>query len=75
MEEFYIDQIFEGEYPFEAAIWCNENEATIEQIDENIFQIVAAPTIIISEKTYTPTNEELAAAIAELGVKVAALDN
>lgn len=30
---FEIGQIFEGEYPPEAAVWCNENNAYIEELD------------------------------------------
>lgn len=30
--EFYIGQIFEDMYPQEAAEWCNNNRATIEEI-------------------------------------------
>lgn len=40
-------QIFENEYPPEAAIWCNENRAYIEQIEQTEgvrrFQIKAIP--------------------------------
>lgn len=32
--EFQIGQIFEGEYPPEAAVWCNENKAYIEKRGE-----------------------------------------
>lgn len=37
--EFYIGQKFEGEYPTEAAIWCNGNNAHIEEI-EGVYTIV-----------------------------------
>lgn len=33
IEEYYIGQIFEGSYPPDAAVWCNENKAFIEKID------------------------------------------
>ena len=33
MEEFYIGQVFEGVYPPEAAVWCNENNAHIEEVE------------------------------------------
>lgn len=54
---FEINQIFENEYPPEAAQWCNENgKAYIEEIepvnDVRRFQIVAIPE---------PTAEEVAA--------------
>ena len=29
-----IGQIFEGEYPSEVAVWCNENNAFIEEIEQ-----------------------------------------
>lgn len=32
-QEFYIGQIFEGKYPPAAAVWCNRNNAFIEEID------------------------------------------
>lgn len=32
-QEFYIGQIFEGMYPSDAAIWCNNNHAKIVEID------------------------------------------
>ncbi len=51
---FEIGQIFEGEYAPECAIWCNENNAYIEEIEavEGVrqFKIVAIPE---------PTQEEL----------------
>lgn len=44
---FQTNQIFENEYPPEAAIWCNENKAYIEQIEQvegaRRFQIKAIP--------------------------------
>ena len=55
---FEIGQIFVGEYAPECAIWCNENNAYIEEIEaaEGVrqFQIVAIPE---------PTIEELQAQI------------
>ena len=55
--EFQIGQIFESEYPPEAAMWCNESgKAYIEEIPAvdgiRRFQIVAIPE---------PSEEELAA--------------
>lgn len=47
MEEFYIGQIFEGDYPEEAANWCNANGATITEQemvnDVRQFAIVEVP--------------------------------
>ena len=55
---FEIGQIFENTYAPEVAIWCNENNACIEEIEavEGVrqFKIVAAPE---------PTVEELQAEI------------
>ena len=55
---FEIGQIFEGKYPPEVALWCNENNAYINEIDTldgvHRFQIVAIPA---------PTPEEIAATI------------
>lgn len=48
MEDFYIGQIFEGEYPPEAALWCNENNAYIEERDGN-YIIVAIPELTLDE--------------------------
>lgn len=33
MDQFYIGQIFEDDYPPEAAVWCNQNNAHIENVD------------------------------------------
>jgi hypothetical protein len=60
--DFQINQIFEGEYPPEASIWCNSRgDCYIEEIDASEdgtrrFQIVAMPE---------PTEEEKAAAELE----------
>lgn len=51
---FAINQIFEGDYPPEAAAWCNENRAYIEEIkpqnDVRRFQIVAIPEPTFEEQ-------------------------
>lgn len=57
MNEYYIGQIFNGKYPPEVAGWCNENNATIDEITEDgteirKFQIVEIPK-------YVPTKAEL----------------
>lgn len=41
--EYYIGQIFEGIYPPEASIWCNQNNAYIEEIGERRYEIKAIP--------------------------------
>jgi hypothetical protein len=48
-EEFYIGQVFENEYPPEAAIWCNENNAFIDVVD-GVYTILEVPA---------PTPEEI----------------
>lgn len=57
-EEYYVGQIFEGSYPDEAAIWCNENNYRMETIQENpfVFQICElppAPQEVIDSLTMT----------------------
>lgn len=54
-EEFSIGQIFEAEYPPEAAVWCNEGGVAyideIEPTQEGVrrFQIVAVPEPTLEE--------------------------
>lgn len=52
MTEFYIGQIFENTYPPEAAIWCNENNAFIDGVD-NVYTIKENP------EPLPPTHEEI----------------
>lgn len=70
-EEFYIGQIFEGDYPSEAAIWVEENNASIDELDpiENVrrFQINLTPEPTeeqrrqrIDAMTLTPSDVERA---------------
>lgn len=61
--EFYIGQIFEGGYPPQAAIWCNENNAHIEEND-SIY-------IIAENPKYVPTKAELREFVAEEADKMA----
>lgn len=42
-QEYYIGQIFEGNYPPEAAIWCNANNAYIEVVGDHRYEIKAVP--------------------------------
>ena len=54
-KEFYPGQIFIGEYPPTAAMYCNENRAYIEELEktedgERQFRIVAIPEPTIEEK-------------------------
>lgn len=68
---FEIGQIFEGEYPPEAAVWCNERQdCYIDEIEQvgraRHFQIVRVPE---------PTYEELATKVrAERDMKIAETD-
>ena len=51
-QEYYIGQIFESKYPPMAAVWCNQNNAYIEKIDGNRYEIKAIPP------APAPTKEE-----------------
>ncbi len=71
MEEFEIGQIFEGEYPPEAAEWCNNRgDCYIEEIEpvvpeENVEEIEVNSEIIEPVRRFeiklipAPTEEEL----------------
>ena len=49
MSEFEIGQIFEVEYPPEAAVWCNTiGDCSIQQVDGK-YQIVAVPEPTLDE--------------------------
>lgn len=69
--DFYIEKIFEGEYPPEAAVWCNERgDCYIEEIESQDgvrrFQIVKVPE---------PTDEEIAEQVRlERNRRIAATD-
>lgn len=69
--EFEIGQIFEGEYPPEAAFWCNDHgDRYIKEIEPQNgvlrFQIVAVPE---------PTDDALASQVrAERDMKIAETD-
>jgi hypothetical protein len=69
MNEFYIGQIFDENFPPEASLWCGENNATIKEIIEDgaetrKFQIVEIPK-------YVPTKAELTAFVSAEADKVA----
>lgn len=53
MNTYEIGQTFEGTYPPEAAMWCNENRAFIveleQQDDKRIFQIQEVPKPALDE--------------------------
>lgn len=69
--DFFIGKIFEGEYPPEAAVWCNAGgKAYIKEIEPmgsvRRFQIVKAPE---------PTDKELSTqARTERDIKIAKTD-
>lgn len=54
--EFSIGQSFEGKYPPEAAVWCNENNAYIEA-DGSSYTIVAIPEPELPELKSIKLNE------------------
>lgn len=77
--EFHIGQVFEGEFPREAAYWCNENECAIDEIDPlddgtGRFEIRSAPSVVTAVVDRAPTRDELADAVAEIGDMVASQD-
>lgn len=66
MAEYHIGQIFEGKYPPEAAIWCNKNNAYIEKIADNRYEIKEVPA---------PSEAEInAGKIVELKEELASTD-
>lgn len=54
--EFSIGQSFEGKYPPEAAVWCNENNAYI-KANGNSYTIVAIPEPELPELKAIKLNE------------------
>ena len=74
---FEIGQIFEGKYPPEVAIWCNENNAYIEEIEpqngHRRFQIVAIPEPTaeeLAEQALAKAKTERAEAVSRITVEV-----
>ena len=77
MDEFSVGQAFEGDYPPEAAWWCNENECAIvegEPLADGTptFAIEAAPAVVTFVRDPDPSRAELAAGVAELADMMAA---
>lgn len=77
MTEYKIGQIFETTYPPEAAQWCNENRAYIEELEAadgvRRFQIVSIPEPTeaeLAEQALKQAKTERAAAVAALTVEV-----
>lgn len=75
--EFKIHQIFEGDYPMEAAAWCDENGASMKEMpgDGGVrrFQIAAAPELSPEElaaQALEQAKDERARAVAALTVEV-----
>lgn len=77
MNEYTIGQIFPDTYPPEAALWCNDHNAYIEEIEAvdgvRRFQIVAVPEPTaeeLAEAELTKAKAERAAAVASITVEV-----
>ena len=49
-KEFYIGQIFNEQYPPEVAVWCNNNNAFIDEIQNRVYEIKAIPEPTIEDK-------------------------
>ena len=54
---YSIGQQFKDIYPPEAAVWCNENNAYIEEVSENLFEIKAVPEPTLEERSERVRNE------------------
>lgn len=75
--EFQVGQIFEEVYPPEAALWCNENNAYIDEIEslegKRRFEIIAIPAPTqqeLDDQALAAAKEERAAAVANIVVEV-----
>ena len=83
MEEFYIWQIFEGEYPPACAEWCNVNNLKITELEheENEvrkFQITEIPPLTEEEEkervgNLSCTKREFALVLRNLGISYSRL--
>ena len=75
---YAVGQKFDGTYPPEAAVWCNDNGAMIVQVDGG-FEIqtppepvpVDAPPVVITSDNITIADAELLMAAATAGEKTA----
>lgn len=74
---FELNQIFDGDYPEDAATWCNKNGAYIKEIDSQNgvrrFEIVAVPEPTaeeLADLALAQAKAERAAAVAALTVEV-----
>lgn len=75
--EFEIGQVFEGEYAPEVSMWCNENNAFVEEIEAidgvRRFQVVAIPKPTKEEleaQTLVQSKQERAEAVSKIVVDV-----
>lgn len=75
--EFRTNQIFEHDYPIEAAVWCDENGASMVEmpVEDGIrrFQIVANPKPTpeeLAEQVLEQAKSERAKAVASITVEV-----
>ena len=78
--EYYIGQIFIGIYPSEAATWCNENNAFIEELEpqnnERRFQIKECPPpppVDVDSLTMTPL--DFIKVLQSLGLTLTQINN
>jgi hypothetical protein len=73
MNEFYIGQIFMGKYPPKAAIWCNGNNAHIEE-NSSIYTIVENQKSVVTKAELTDFVSAEADKVAYGGITVVSGD-
>ena len=56
--KYYIGQTFKSEYPPEAAMWCNNNDAYVEYLNETDEYIIKQVVYDISMQTYDNIMEQ-----------------
>lgn len=49
-QKYYIGQIFNGSYPTDVAVWCDNNNAYVEDLGNKIYEIKAIPEHIPTEE-------------------------
>lgn len=59
-QEFYIGQVFAGDYPEGAAKWCSENNATIEETTPEGSEFRQFAIVAIPEPEITPADYDRA---------------
>lgn len=67
MTDFYIGQIFNDPYPPEAATWCNENNAYLDDYGTNQTIIVAVPEETSAERKAKFLEDFFKVNLGELG--------